>query len=178
MGLQGALRMSFQKCHESVRWLLIPRRNQYFHANIPGFEAFLEGANDNQFVRNVILKFLTTKNLGKLPQIAQKPRCVAEQLKYRIVANARPSILFLAKVTEPVKEEVNLAISDLFTESKGEGRHPRRFVCFALYRTTKFRRTNDRSQNHSMALCSTPPDGRPPGRADGFSDFPGRAALS
>ncbi|KAH8744260.1 hypothetical protein F5883DRAFT_529976 [Diaporthe sp. PMI_573] len=63
LGLQGALRMSFPKCHESVRWLLIPRRNQYFHANIPGFEAFLEGSNDNQFVRNVILKFLTTKNL-------------------------------------------------------------------------------------------------------------------
>ncbi|KAH8768210.1 cytochrome P450 [Diaporthe sp. PMI_573] len=48
--------------------------------------SFLEGSNDNQFVRNVILKFLTTKNL--------------------------------AKVTEPLKEEVNLAISDLFTESK------------------------------------------------------------
>ncbi|KKY30710.1 putative cytochrome p450 monooxygenase [Diaporthe ampelina] len=61
---------------------------KYFHANISGFEAFLEGANDNQFVRNVILKFLTTKNL--------------------------------AKVTEPLKDEVNLAISDLFTDSKGE----------------------------------------------------------
>jgi hypothetical protein len=178
MGLQGALRMSFQKFHESVRWLLIPRRNQYFHANIPGFEAFLEGSNDNQFVRNVILKFLTTKNLGKLPQIAQKARCVAEQLKYRIVANAGLSTLFLAKVTEPLKEEVNLAISDLFTESKGEERHPRRFVYYALYRTPKLRRTNDRPPNHRMALRSTPSDGRSPGRADGFSDFPGRAALS
>ncbi|KAG8156812.1 hypothetical protein KVR01_013417 [Diaporthe batatas] len=61
---------------------------KYFHANIPGFEAFLEGSNDNQFVRNVILKFLTTKNL--------------------------------AKVTEPLRDEVGLATSELFTESKGE----------------------------------------------------------
>lgn len=50
-----------------MQWRLIPILSQYFHANISGFEAFLEGANDNQFVRNVILKFLTTKNLGKFP---------------------------------------------------------------------------------------------------------------
>lgn len=56
-----------------MRRLLIPILDQYFHANIPGFEAFLEGANDNQFVRNVILKFLTTKNLGKLAHLARNP---------------------------------------------------------------------------------------------------------
>jgi hypothetical protein len=62
-------------------------------------------------VRNVILKFLTTKNLGRLPQSAEFAV---------VMANTRLSTCLPAKVTEPLKEEVNLAISDLFTESKGE----------------------------------------------------------
>lgn len=63
--------------------------NQYFHANIPGFEAFLEGSNDNQFVRNLILKFLTTKNLGKLPPVEKDPEPLVEQWKCITVADSR-----------------------------------------------------------------------------------------
>lgn len=93
MGLQGAPRVFLSNSHKSIQTLLIPSLDQYFHANIPGFEAFLEGSNDNQFVRNVILKFLTTKNLGELPRVAQ-PICLLQSLEYTIVANARLLSLF------------------------------------------------------------------------------------